>query len=439
MQFELNKKTRENEILRVVQTTEPVMTGIKLPIRPDKVFNVHKVPIEMLVYNHLNDRFASKSREHEIDTGERLSVDSQENLLLIEKFIWESNITSNQETIKDLAQNGQLKYGIITEDGRIIDGNRRASLIRRIYYSDSKDFPNINKENFRYFLCVVLPGNISDDEMLVLETKIQMGEDDKVDYNPVEKYLKVDKLVRSGKTYDEIAGMIKSVKNGKAANEMHDIYKLMVRYLEYIEAPNHFSIISKYEDHFIKLNKTIEYFRNGTYSANWRPKESDFIEFEQVAFHYIRKGHEGKDFRNLMGGKTDQKGIFSNLDVWGKFVKKHDSIIDEANDDLKRKNFDNVIQREDYWINKTSSKLDTIFRRAKESINNRDAENKPKDLAEGALEKLQLIDIDLAIFRYEHNGKDQKTIQDLYKILSDINKMTEQMKDKIVKDVFKKN
>lgn len=439
MQFELNKKTREDEILKVVQNTDPVMTGIKLPIRPGDVFNVYRVPLEVLIYNHLNDRFASKSKEHEIETGEKINVDSQDKLELIEKFIWESNISSNQETIKDLAKNGQLKYGIITEDGRIIDGNRRASLIRKIFYSDSKEFPNVNKENFRYFLCVVLPGNITDDEMLVLETKIQMGEDDKVDYNPIEKYLKIEKLVKSGKTYDEISSMISSVKNGKAANEMHNIYKLMEKYLEYIGAPYHFSIIAKFEDHFIKLNKTNEYFKNGTYDADWRPKETDFIEFEHVAFNYIRKGHEGKDFRNLMGGKSGQKGLFSNREVWDKFIKKHNQVVDEVNDDIKKMSFDNVFQREDYWIDKTKNRLDTMFKRAKESLSNRDAENKPKDLAEGALDKLQLIDIELAIYRHNLNGSDKKTIQDIYKLLSEISKISENMKAKIVKDVFKKD
>lgn len=437
MSFELDKKKREDEILRVTQLSKPVMTGVKLPIRPDQEFNVFKIPINYLVYNHLNDRFASKSREFEIETGTTLNLDSDEHLILIEKFIWDSNISSNQETIRDLAKNGQLKYGIVTEDGRIIDGNRRASLIRKLYYSDSKDFPNLNKENFRYFLAVVLPGNISDDEMLVLETKIQMGEDDKVDYNPIEKYLKINKLIQSGKTYDEIASMIKSVKNGKEALEMHNIYKLMVKYLEYIDAPNHFSLIGKYEDHFIKLNKTIEYFKNGSYSANWRPREADYIQFEQVAFHYIRKGHEGKDFRNLMGGKSDGKGIFSNLEVWNKFLNKHDDVIDEVNDEIKKQKFENVAQREDYWSDKVSNRLDTIFKRAKESISNRDAENKPKDLAEGALDKIKIIDIEELIYRYMQNG-DQTQIREFYKIISDINTKTEHMKERIINDVFKK-
>lgn len=439
MKFELDRNVRENEILKITQTTIPVMTGIKLPIRPNTEFIAYRVPLDYLVYNHLNDRFASKSIEFEIDTGDSLNLNTDEHQLLIEKFIWDSNVQSNQETIKDLAKNGQIKYGIVTEDGRIIDGNRRASLIRKIYSADSKEFPNINKENFRYFICVVLPGNISDDEMLVLETKIQMGEDDKVDYNPIEKYLKVDKLVKSGKSYDEIAGMIKSIKNGKNAAEIHRIYKLMIRYLEYIEAPNHFSLINKYEDHFIKLNKTLEYFESGTYSSNWKPKSSDYIQLEQVAFNYIRKGHEGKDFRFLMGGKNDQKGIFSNNEVWKKFLDKHNSIIDNAQDEVKRKTFDNVSQREDFWVDKTSTGLNTIFRRAKESLNNLDVENKPKDLAEGSLEKLKSINLDLAIFKYEQNNHDNNSIKELYELLGNINKITAEMRERIVKDVFKKN
>lgn len=438
MMYELDKKTRENKILEVTQTSKPVMSGVKLPIRPDDEFFVWRIPLDYVIYNHLNDRFASKRREHEIETGIKLDLNSVEQLHLIERFIWESNISSNQETIKDLAKNGQLKFGIVTEDGRIIDGNRRASLIRKIYYSDPKDFPNAKMENFRYFHAVVLPGNISDDEMLVLETEIQMGEDDKVDYNPIEKYLKINKLIENGKSYNDIVRMIKSVKNAKMALEMHEIYNLMTRYLEFIGAPYHFSLISKYEDHFIKLNKTIEYFKSGTFSSNWRPTEADYVEFQQIAFNYIRKGHEGKDFRNLMGGKTDKKGIFSNHEVWKKFVNKHNDIIDDVDEKIKKVQFDSIAQKEEFWISESKKRLDTIYNRAKESMSNLSVEIRPKDLAEGALEKLKIIDIESAIYRFKNNISDESTMQELYRVIIDIHELTKEMKDRIITDVFKK-
>jgi hypothetical protein len=54
----------------------------------------------------------------------------------------------------------------------------------------------LDTEKFKYFEAVILPANLADvpDEIRRLETTYQMGEDKKLDYNPIEKYLKVQEL-----------------------------------------------------------------------------------------------------------------------------------------------------------------------------------------------------------------------------------------------------
>ena len=89
----------------------------------------------------------------------------------------------NEETLKSLTKLGQEKVGIITEDGIIIDGNRRAMLLNRI--------PQID-----YFKAIILPvehdGNPLEIEKV--ETRYQLGEERKLDYNPIEIYLKIQQL-----------------------------------------------------------------------------------------------------------------------------------------------------------------------------------------------------------------------------------------------------
>ena len=45
------------------------------------------------------------------------------------------------------------------------------------------------KDRCAFFKAVILPENATKKEILQLETSFQMGEDAKVDYNPIEKYL----------------------------------------------------------------------------------------------------------------------------------------------------------------------------------------------------------------------------------------------------------
>lgn len=435
--FELDRSIRENEILKIHEGT-PVATGVVLPIRTNQTFNVYKIPVKYLIYNHLNDRFASKRREHKFQTGEELTNDSIESMKLIEDFIWESNVSSNKETLKDIAKKGQRKYGVITTDGRIIDGNRRATLIRRIFFSDEGEFPNVNKEDFRYFKAVILPGDIDNDEMITLETQIQMGEDEKVEYNAIEKYLKIDKLSKSGIEYHDIVNMINSMKNKSDVEKKHKTYLLMEDYLEFIDAPNRFSLIEKNEDHFLNLQAVLTAYENGKYETNWVPQKSDIVLLKQTAFSYIRKGHEGKDYRNIMGGPKNAKGIFSNQEVWKKFVQKHDKVVDNADKKVKHAIKENphltLNQRENIWKNEADSGLKYALERGKEAIKNTDEKERPHRLIEGALDKINLVNVDLLVENF-----DEKRDKDTYVMIKNLHEAVDDIRKRIINDVYKKN
>ena len=51
----------------------------------------------------------------------------------IKDWIFEQNPIKNRETIKDIKEKGQQTPGLITADGLIINGNRRFTLIQKIY------------------------------------------------------------------------------------------------------------------------------------------------------------------------------------------------------------------------------------------------------------------------------------------------------------------
>lgn len=437
LKFELDKNVRENEILKIYEGT-PITSGVKLPIRINEKFNVYEIPLKYLIYNHLNDRFASQRREYKLINGKELTNSSNESMEIIERFIWESNVTRNNDTLKDLAKKGQMKYGVITTDGRIIDGNRRFTLLRKLFFSDEGEFPNINKSNFSHFKAVILPGNITDEEMMILETQIQMGEDEKVEYNAIEKYLKIDKLRANGVSYYDIASMINKVKTKADAENKHKAYLLMEDYLDFIDAKDRFSLIKENEDHFLYLQSVLSAYEKGKYATNWLPQKMDIEILKQTAYSYIRKGHDGKDYRNIMGTAKSSKGIFANKNVWEKFIKKHDKSVENADKKVKHASKANsqltIIQRESIWKSEAFSGLQYAIEGGKEAIKNKSNIEKPHRLIEEALDKINLVDVGKLIQNFDEN-EDIQT----YEMVNELKGKIENLRDRIIKDVFKKN
>ena len=416
MNFELNRKFRENKILEIRENQDPSRTGLKLSIRPGEKFNAYKIPLEFLVYNHLNDRFASQRMEF-TSTGIDLSAGDLNTMKMIEKIIWESNIQSNKQTLKDIAKNGQNVHGVITKDGRVIDGNRRLSILRKLFYDTPKEFENTNKMQYKYFEAIVLSDDISDKEMVILETQLQMGEDEKVDYNAIEKYLKINKLAENGVDYKDIYGMIKSIKNVKDAQRMHRVYKLMSEYLSYIEAENKFSLIKRFEDHFINLEKVLYDIELKKYNSDWNPKITDSTDLKMIAFDYIREGHEGKDFRNLVGTQKSKKGAFAHKSVWYDFKNRHTTNVIEINEKLQKFDYKDIKERESIWKKESKRKFVNNLERAKDQVRDIKYVQEPYKLISGALGKMRMVKPEVIKSTY-------KTDED-YNLINELNELIE--------------
>ncbi len=148
-----------------------------------KKLPVHEIPLDALIYNKYNGRIASMVKSYERQNRD-LDATRAEDKLVIERFLWESNPGRNKHTEDDLERRKQLRYGIVTRDGVIIDGNRRALLLAKIAAK--------NNELPGYFLAVILEDTLDGNpkEIMRLETAYQMGEDEKLGYNAIEKYLR---------------------------------------------------------------------------------------------------------------------------------------------------------------------------------------------------------------------------------------------------------
>lgn len=428
-----NRKERIEQIRKIFETGTPVKTGLTIPTRPGTKYNSYKIPIECIVFNHVNDRFASSRREYEANTGKSLIRDDIDSQKVIEDFIWKSNETRNNETLENLLKVKQEQPGVINREGLVLDGNRRAALILKIYTSPEGTFKNIDKNEFKHYEAIIIPEDLTDEEIHLIETNLQMNTDDKVEYNPIEKYLKVDSLYKSGFSYQRIVANMKTFKTVKEVEASHRIYDLMCEYLESIDATDRFSLITKNksEDLFINLEKTLSYYKNQLYQTYWNPDDLDIEDLKYIAFNFIRSKYEGKDFRNLMGGQRDMTGIFADKNVWEKFKTKTMSFIDSINKEVESKTknskFNDIQERETYFIQETKPVFAKNLNAAKEALNNIKSTNKPLELLEGSLDKLESIDMDFLIDNYD---------KEFYVTLKRVEEKVKELINRVKNDVF---
>lgn len=320
----ITREEAKEKIIRIKNESKPIKTGVKLPIDVSRSFNTYLVPLEYLVPNIFNDRIASRVKQYEADMGRELSFSREEDINKIFEFIEEEHKSENDNTLKDLAKKGQQRHGVISNDGIVLDGNRRLTLLRKLFMTDWKKYNKL-PDDFYKFETVILDETYSKHDIIVLETKLQYGEDEKVNYNPINMYIKVNTMIVEGYSKEQIAEYL-GEKTGQVETRL-EVYKLMNDYLDYIDKKNMFTLLDGLEDHFLKINSFNKQIEKGTYNANWEYDELDLVDFQQVVFDYMRTKYEGKEFREKLLGITNKTtGIFYDEEVWNSFKEEHNII-----------------------------------------------------------------------------------------------------------------
>lgn len=298
-------------------------------------FNVHEVDLSLLKYNHLNGRILSLSTEYSTEHGIELAdLDISERQDIIANWIWSKNKSKNELTYEDLKQKGQIQPGIVTSDGLIVDGNRRFMLLSRLRSSgESKKFKTVILSD------TYTSGGATDIDLDIkrLETSIQMGMDEKLDYDAIEKYLKIKNfmsLPRRKMPVKEIATIMnyKKVKSSEPDEArvlyLYDVCKMMDRYLKFFGMPDMYSTIQAQEDLFQKLVTMVNLYKSGKKTAlRWTPSDDEIEEYIIVCFYTIRyiynkeKAYDSTDpkvVRELLMSNS-KKGVFADKALWNDY------------------------------------------------------------------------------------------------------------------------
>ena len=425
----MDAATRKEKLIELQKNDKNVaMTGIPLRYRGEtRTEKVYKIPLDYLIYNKYNGRIGTDVLSFEKQNG-TIDPEKENDKIIIEKFLYESKKDRNDKTMGSLLENGQQRYGIVTADGIIVDGNRRAMLLNKLFHKREELRQNYSQvEHCRYFLAIILPDNASERDIQQLETIYQMGEDDKLDYNPIEKYLKCKALKRLGFLEEDIASFMSEKPN--QIKERLAVLKLMEDYLEECGYDGIYTRLEKTEGPFVDLQGYIDsYNKRGSNVGNvdWPYSDSDISDLKTICFDYIRARYEGKEFREI--AKTGKDGsIFFHKDLWDAFLADHMEKTpkdEESVDDLRQKYPDEDLsqllkRRDNDWNEQAKGKLRGNLQRFTRKLEEKRAANKPAELIERALNALQLVD-------YEQNSF--YTEPSIRKMVNEINTISYEMK-----------
>lgn len=193
---------------------------------------VYEVRVDKLHYNVQNGRIATFVSRYQMEKG-ALPEGAEARDDLIERMIEEDNPARLKTTKLDIKAKGQQEVAVILTNGVVIDGNRRFTCLRMLSREESQP---------RFLRCYVFPDTYDEKAIKGLELEIQLGRDEKVDYDPISRLVDIIntcqvKGLMTSEEYAKYANMKKS-EMSKALREID----VLNDFLDFVNAPGAYHI-----------------------------------------------------------------------------------------------------------------------------------------------------------------------------------------------------
>ncbi len=116
----MNRELREQNLKRLTEESAPYSHKELTYKSNTRKLPVFEIPVEYLIFNQYNGRIGTYVKTHQRQFGP-IDASTAEGEEIIVKFLWNSKINRNKETLKDIQKNGQLEYDIVTRVGVVVD------------------------------------------------------------------------------------------------------------------------------------------------------------------------------------------------------------------------------------------------------------------------------------------------------------------------------
>lgn len=239
---------RADVISDYLKEHQGAILGRKEPYEIDGKRNeldVIRLPLNDLVYNIRNGRFAAELRELEASEGRRLDPEFEKDKEKIEELLLQDQ-TKTEWLKRDIRRVGQLKPATITYDGFIINGNRRAAILN-LLYKETGD------PRFAYLEAVRLPPEVTAPDLWRFEAGFQLAVELKADYGPVNELLKIKEGKDYGLKNKEIALILGGDNTAETVQMKIKRLELIEDYLVYFGQDKRYSSVRRQVEHFINI------------------------------------------------------------------------------------------------------------------------------------------------------------------------------------------
>lgn len=395
--FPQSRQARKAKLEEILEEQKPI-SSVKVPGRGKR--SVYRIPLSFLSYNPHNTRFIAEAKTVEKRLGCELSDENPEHVREIERFIWSGKRhDKNESTINSLIKDGQLQPGVVTIDGIVLSGNRRFRLLNEISRNkDRYSKSNGNTDGLEYFEAAIIEEELTKAEIVRYESYYQYGTDEKVDYDPIQKYIAAHDQKEIGFSNQDIANNFLVLTEGKEreVKKWLEIYELMEEYLGEIGEPGVYTALEAQEQSFLNLRSDLKGLQNGR-SGTWAYDEFDIADFKRVYFDYIRNATSTHDFRIF-------KKVFEDEARWRQFCQSVQTVVDEnvvpSFEDYRRNNDDldeaevSKKRRKDYQ-DTVGSDLDKLYGKENAKVTADRIQELPLDILKSIQQKLAKLEVDM--------------------------------------------
>ena len=274
---------------RYVEANPDAKTGELFPISlkgSKKMLAVYKLPTVMLFYNIRNGRFAAEYEETVRREGGYLNPEDEDDAKKIRQILLGLNTGETQRTYNDLKIRGQWNCGIITEDGYVIDGNRRKAIISKLY-------EDTGQEEWKYLEVARLDVSITPEDLWALEAGIQLGKDEIVRYGPINEFLKIREGIKAGMSKRSIVNALYGYDKEDEISEKMDRLALIEQYLKFIGRPKMYSQVRQKVEHFINLQNIIKECDDRDYDPD------RIVRIKYATFQLIKENVQHLEIRKI--------------------------------------------------------------------------------------------------------------------------------------------
>ncbi|MDA2672275.1 ParB/RepB/Spo0J family partition protein [Bacillus cereus] len=369
----------------------------KLTIKGEtKNYTVYRIPLDKLFYNDRNGRISTYISKYIADGNsmDRSNIDEYNNVL--HRFIRESNSNALDSTKENISRFGQRLPGVVLQNGRVIDGNRRFTCLREL----KKEGEDV------FFEAVILDtdNGIDDRDIKLLELNLQHGEERPVDYNAIDYLVDMYNDIVKNKMFT-IKEYVKST-NKKLRDVEMGVKKaiLMVQFLEYYKMKEQYFIARDMEldgplqECVTILNKDFKKWDfEEMNNPNFEDKDTqaEYLRIRNALFTVIftKRGDERGDLTRYIR-EVGKSVIHSNNRE--EFLEEYEEIVEEVYETLQEE--ETVTSQ---TIKEIGKKLEDVRKEGTDIIDKViedtqiiEARKKPVDLLNQALKDINRIDSD---------------------------------------------